>query len=287
MLLPVGFEVEAEELAQASPLPVTVLPDADAVHRHFARALADEVAANNAAGRPTRLILPVGPTLHYPMLADLCNREQISWRDAHLFFMDEYCDWQGRLVDMGHPLSFRGTAQRLFFDNLRAELRPPAEQVHFPDPRNLGAIAVQMAAIGGVDTCYGGIGIHGHVAFNEAPLSRWYTVSIAEFMQSSTRLLPLAEETIVMNAARGVGGYFPALPPMAVTLGMREIAAARRIRLYAPGGVWQRAALRIALFGAPDAPNGQDVRYPVSLLRAHADIAFVTDLETAQRPVSK
>jgi len=286
MNLPYGFDVEAEALEAASPLPVTVAGDTVAAHLHFARTLADEVAANNAAGRPTRLILPVGPTLHYPMLAEICNREGISWRDAHLFFMDEYCDWQGRWVDVSHPASFRGIAERLFIGRLREELRPPAEQVIFPDPRNLDAPAERMAAVGGVDTCYGGIGVHGHVAFNEAPISRWYTVSTEEFMQSGTRLLALAEETMVLNAARAVGGYFPALPPMAVTLGMREIAAARRIRLYATSGDWQRAILRIALFGAPDAPNGADVRYPVSLLRSHADIAFVADRNTAMKPVN-
>lgn len=285
MLLPHGFEHEADALASASPLPITVLPDAETAHRHFARALADEIAANNANNRPTRLILPVGPTLHYPMLAEICNSEQISWRDAHLFFMDEYCDWQGRWVEASHPASFRGIAWRLLFDRLRAELRPPAEQVIFPDPRNLDLAAERMAAVGGVDSCYGGIGAHGHVAFNEAPISRWYTVSAEEFLQSTTRLLPLAEETTVLNAARAVGGYFPALPPMAVTLGMREIAAARRIRLYATSGDWQRAILRIALFGAPNAPNGADVRYPVSLLRSHADIAFVADRSTAQKPI--
>lgn len=285
MNLPAGFEVEAENLGEASPLPVLVVPDADALHRHFARTLADEVAANNVANRPTRLILPVGPILHYPLLAEICNREGISWRNAHLFFMDEYCDWHGRWVDVSHPLSFRGTAQRLFFDQLDEALRPPAEQVVFPDPRHLDNVAARMTAVGGIDTCYGGLGIHGHVAFNEPPISRWYTVSAEEFLQSTTRLLPLSDETIVMNASRGVGGYFPALPPMAVTLGMHEIAAARRIRIYCPGGVWQRAILRIALFGAPGAPAGGDVRYPVTLLRSHADIAFVADLATAARPI--
>lgn len=286
MNLPSFFNFAASELAAQSPLPVAVLPDGDALHAHFARALADEIAANNAAGRPTRLIMPVGPILQYPLLAEICNREGIGWRDCHLFFMDEYCDWQGRLVDASHPLSFRGAAQRLLFDNLDPALRPPDDQVIFPDPRALDLPARRMAEIGGIDTCYGGIGIHGHIAFNEPPISRWYTVSNQEFLASSTRLLQLSEETIVMNASRGAGGYFPALPPMAVTLGMAEIAAARRIRLYCQGGTWQRAILRIALFGAPDLAGEGDVSYPVTLLRDHVDIAFVTTLETAQLPVS-
>jgi glucosamine-6-phosphate deaminase len=159
--------------------------------------------------------------------------------------------------------------------------------VHFPDPRALDAAAEAIEAAGGVDTCYGGLGVHGHVAFNEAPISRWYDVSVEEYRASGTRLLPLAEETVVLNGTRGAGGYFPALPPMAVTLGMAQIAGARRIRLYCNGGEWQRAILRIACFGSPraGAVEGKDVHYPVTLLRRHADFALVADAATAQPPL--
>ncbi len=288
MHLPAWFAIDAADLADRSPLPLSVLPTLDALHAHFARAVADEIAANNAAGRPTRLILPVGPTGQFPLLVEICNRERISWANCHIFFMDEYCDWQGRWVDADHPLSFRGHAQRALFSVLDAELALPAAQLHFPDPRALDAIGHAMAAAGGVDTCYGGIGIHGHVAFNEAPIARWYSVTPAEFKASRTRLLQLADETVVLNASRGVGGYFPALPPMAVTLGMADILAARRIRLYCQGGEWQRAVLRIALFGSPTAlpeAAGEDVAWPVTLLRHHADFALVATADTAAPPL--
>ena len=288
MQIPTFFEIPTAELAARSPVPLTLLPNVDALHTHMARAIADEIKTNNDAGRPTRLILPVGPTAQYPLLAALCNRERIAWGSCHIFFMDEYCDWQGRCVEPLHPLSFRGQAQRLLFGALDAELALPAAQLHFPDPRALNAISDAMAAAGGVDTCYGGIGIHGHVAFNEAPISRWYTVSPDAFKASRTRLLSLAEETMVMNASRGAGGWFAALPPMAVTLGMADILAARRIRLYCNGGVWQRAILRIALFGSPGVASeaaGEDVAWPVTLLRHHADFALVADEESAAPPL--
>lgn len=282
--LPDFFHIPAADLASRSPVPLTVLPDAGSLHHHFARAIADEIAANNAAGRPTRLILPVGPVGQYPILADISNRKKISWARCHVFFMDEYCDWQGRWVPEEHPLSFRGFARRTLLDRLAPDLALPLAQHHVPDPRALDRIEEEIAAVGGIDTCYGGIGIHGHVAFNEAPVSRWYEVGIEEFRTSRTRLLPLAEETIVMNGSRGAGGYFPALPPMAVTLGMAAILGAARIRLYCQGGTWQRAILRIALFGSPRT-GGEDVHYPVTLARGHADFAVISDSETAQPPL--
>ena len=285
MPLPEDYQLPADALVAHSPVPVTILPDLATFNRHFAEAIAGELAANNAAGQPTRLILPVGPVGYFAPLAQLCNESGISWVGAHLFFMDEYCDWQGRRVGADHPLSFAGFAQRMLFSQLAADLALPPAQLHFPDPLHIDRISEAMARVGGIDTCYGGIGIHGHIAFNEPPISRWFTLTPAEFKASKTRLVQLAPETVVLNASRAAGGHFAALPPMAVTLGMADILAAKRIRLYCQGGVWQRMVLRIALFGSPDTADGEDVDYPVTLLRDHPDLAIVTTEETAQPPL--
>lgn len=278
--LPALLSLPVAELPKASKVRVEILPDLDALYHHFARSIADEIKANNQAGRTTHLILPVGPVGQFPILARICNQERISWRNVYTFNMDEYCDWQGRAIPPDHPLSFRGYIQRALFDRLDPELRIPAEQVHFPDPLNLDEISRRIEAVGGIDTCYGGIGYHGHVAFNEPPISRWYKLTPEQFRNSLTRIVPLAPETIVMNSIRATGGNPAALPPMAVTLGMRDISAARRIRLYCQGGDWQRTVLRIALMGQ------EDVDYPVTLLQGHPDYAIITTEETAQPPIA-
>ena len=279
--------IDAAELNAHSPLPLTILPDLPTLFSHFARSILDEIAANNAAQRPTRLILPVGPVGQYPLLAEMSVRQKISWRTVHVFLMDEYCDWQGRRIDHTHPLSFLGFAKRELFEKLPAELAMPAAQLHVPDPAQIDRISEEIQKIGGIDSCYGGVGIHGHIAFNEPPISRWFKVSAAEFKASKTRLVQLAPETMVMNASRGASGDFSALPPMAVTLGMADILGARRIRLYCQGGVWQRAVLRLALFGSPGSADGEDVDFPVTLLRSHPDLALVSDEVTAQPPIPK
>lgn len=285
IILPDSFQLPAAALPVHSPIVVSVLPDLVTLNHHFARAVADEIAANNRAGRPTRLILPVGPVGYFPLLADLCNQERINWSQVHVFFMDEYCDWQGRRVSVDHPLSFAGFVQRTLFAKLSPDLALPAAQCHFPDPRQIDRISEEIVHVGGIDTCYGGIGIHGHIAFNEPPISRWFTITPDEFKASKTRLVQLAPETVVLNASRAASGNFAALPPMAVTLGMADILAAKRIRLYCQGGVWQRTVLRIALFGSPNTADGEDVNYPVTLLRSHPDLAIITTIDTAQPPI--
>jgi glucosamine-6-phosphate deaminase len=278
--LPTYLTLTAAELSKASKVRLEILPDLQTLLTHFARSIAEEIKANNGAGRPTRLILPVGPVDQYPILAQICNAERISWRNVFTFNMDEYCDWQGRAVPPNHPLSFQRAMREGLFDRLDRELRIPEDHINFPDPLDLDRVSQQITEVGGIDTCYGGIGFHGHVAFNEPPISRWYRLTPEQFRNSVTRVVPLAPETIVMNSARSTGGNPAALPPMAVTLGMRDILSARRIRLYCQGGAWQRTVLRIALMGE------EDVDYPVTLLQGHRDHAIITDQCTAQPPTA-
>jgi len=272
--------LSAEDLLQVSKVRLEIVPDLKALYLHFARSIADEIKAHNAAGEPTRLILPVGPVGQYPLLVCMCNEERISWRSVYTFNMDEYLDWQGRPIPLEHPLSFEGTMRRTLFERIDPELCIPEDHVHFPDPLHLDRISERIAGMGGIDTCYGGIGYHGHLAFNEPPISRWYKLTPDEFRNSLTRIVPLAPETIVMNSIRATGGNPAALPPMAVTLGMKDILAARRLRLYCQGGNWQRTVLRIALLGE------EDVDYPVTLAQGHPDYMIITDINTAQSPVA-
>lgn len=276
--IPAYLRITPEELTQASKTPLTILPELDAFYEHFARSIADEIKGNNELGRTTRLILPVGPVGQYPVLARICNRERIPWKNVYVFNMDEYCDWQGRAIPPEHPLSFKGFMQN-FIGQLDSELRLPEEQLHFPDPLNLDQISQAIRGVGGIDTCYGGVGYHGHIAFNEPPISRWYKLTPDQFRSSLTRIVPLAPETIVMNSIRATGGNPAELPPMAVTLGMADILAASRIRLYCQGGSWQRTVLRIALM------SDEDVDYPVTLLQGHPDYAIFTTQDTAQPPI--
>jgi glucosamine-6-phosphate deaminase len=277
--MPPYLLIPINELNHTSKVSVKVLPDLSTLFFHFARSIADEIKTNNAIGKPTRLILPVGPVAQYPVLVDITNREHISWKNVHTFNMDEYCDWQGRAVPVDHPLSFEGHMRTALFDRLDPDLRIPPNQIHFPDPLNLDAISRAILEVGGIDTCYGGIGFHGHVAFNEPPISRWYKVTPEEFRNSKTRILQLAPETVVMNCSRAAGGNTAALPPMAVTLGMKDIWESHKIRLYCQGGSWQRTIFRVALFENPD------VDYPVTLLQGHPAYEIIADQETARPPI--
>jgi glucosamine-6-phosphate deaminase len=272
------FRLPSGSLIKRAKLGVRLFPDISSMMEHFARSMADEIRANNEKKQPTRWILPVGPVAQYFRLVEISNRERISWRETHTFQMDEFLDWEGRPLRVDHPLSFEGFMRRRVFEKLDPELRPLDSNTHFPNPFKPDAISEQMQAVGGVDTCFGGIGYHGHIAFNEPQISRWYRISIEQMRQSRTRVVMLGDDSIVVQSINCTGGSPDLIAPMAVTLGMRDILASRRIRLYLAGGERHRAVFRISLLSDP-IPD-----YPSTLLQGHPDCVVNTDEATA-RPI--
>lgn len=264
-----------EDLTRIARYPVTVRADKDELYEHLARDMADELAENNRQGRPTRWILPVGPKAQYPILARICNNENISWRNVFAFHMDEFLDWQGRPVPPSHPFSFRGFCERNLYDLLKPDLRPPADQVVYPDVYHPDAFATRLADVGGADTCFAGFGYRGHLAFNEPPTTRWHHYGVEEFAASTTRVVPLLEDTIVAHSHRTTGGYTQAIPRMAITIGMAEILAARRLHLITDGGAWKRYIVRVLLL-----TTDADVHLPVTFAHRHPNVHVTVDADS-------
>jgi glucosamine-6-phosphate deaminase len=259
------------EVRQRAAERLIVCSDLEALHRRMAEDIAAEIGA--AQGHSLRLILPVGPTGAYPYLVKLIAARQLSLAHCWFFFMDEYCDSEGRVLPPEHPLSFRGTIERLFLAPLRAQgCQIAPEGIIFPDQENYQRLPQLIEALGGIQTCYGGIGIHGHLAFNEPE------IGVAE---RSVRRVQLNAFTITMNAIRAnIGGNIACFPREAYTLGMREILSAQRIRLYCRNDVgldWANTVLRLALFGEA----GDD--FPVTHIRGH-DYTIITDEATLASP---
>lgn len=263
------------ELERQRKIRFRLLPDRESLIDDFARSIADEIRARNERNQPTRLILPVGPVAQYPKLVAICNREGISWENVFTFNMDEFLDWQGRPISVNHPLSFEGFMRRTLFGALDPKLRMPDDHAFFPHPFHIDAISEAIDNVGGIDCCYGGIGYHGHVAFNEPPISRWWTVSTAELSASLTRVVVLGDDSIVVQSIHSSGGDSTAIPPMAVTLGMRDILASRKIRLYCAAGERHRAIFRITVAGE------ESVNYPSTLVQGHPDAEVITDEATS------
>jgi len=273
--------IPTDELGEHTDVPITVLADLDAFHEHVARHMADAIVANNAAGKPTSFILPVGPTGQYPRFARIVNAERINCHDVTTFNMDEYMDWQGRLIPEDHPMSFKRVMRNLLFSAIDEPLRMPAERMFFPDPRRPEAMDRALDAFGPADACYAGVGYHGHVAFNEGIVSRWYKVPEDEFLAARTHIVALADDTFVINSVREAGGNCQMIPPFAVTVGMGDILASRHVEGVFYCGRWQQTTLRRTLFQDPT------IEYPGTYLKTHPSFAVSVDALTAAPPEAR
>jgi glucosamine-6-phosphate deaminase len=261
-LLPDYLSVPAEQLGCGTPVKVRRVADMDAIAHDMAEAMFEVVAAARNEDRPGTLIVPVGPVDQFPVLAQRINQRRDDWRDVMLINMDEYLTDDDRWVEIGHPLSFRGYMQRKFYDLIDPALAPRPENRLFPDPADCAAIGRLIQQRGGVDACFGGVGINGHIAFNEPPEPE-EMVSVAEFAARPTRALNLTRETRTINSVT-VGGEISVIPHRAVTVGMKEILGSRQLRFYC-NRPWQRAVVRRLLHGPVTATC------PASLLRTHGD----------------
>jgi glucosamine-6-phosphate deaminase len=211
----------------------------------------------------------------------LVNRESLSLRNVHVFHMDDLLDWQGRPLPLDHPFSFKGYMLRNFYSRILPDINVPEGQRFFPDPFHLDALSQAIEQVGGVDTAFGGIGYHGHIALNEPPMSPWSRISIEEYRASKTRVLHLNDDTIIAQSQRMVGGCPQIVPPMAVTIGMKDILSARRIRLLSTTGAWKQTVIRILLFA------GMTTEYPVTMVQDHPDALVTIDRLTAAHPLAE
>ena len=257
------MHIGRDQLGRGTAVQVRIGGNVDALARDMAVEMAALVRENNRADRSTCAIVPVGPVGQYEHLARIIAHEVLDCSRVTFINMDEYLNDEGDLIDPRHPLSFRGFMQRAFYDLLPPQAGFRKENQIFPDPHNCQRIEQIIEERGGVDVCFGGIGLNGHLAFNEPRDD----LDVEQFAQLPTRILTNAPESRA-HMAINLSCSLDIIPRRAVTVGMKEILGARRLSFYA-NRVWQRGVVRQLLHG-PVTPH-----FPASYLQRHPDAHLV------------
>lgn len=242
--------------------------------RFIAADLVNRIKADQAQGKMTKVILPVGP-VDYTYFSQICNREGLSCESLVIFAMDEYLDCNGRPLLPCHPLSFRGYFQRTILDILEPAYRLPDDQLIIPVPDNVECIPQLIESFGGIDVTYGGLGINGHIAFNSPPEN---CDDLNAFRNTTARAVKLCEADIVQFAIGGTLGNLEIVPERACTLGIKELLSAREVHMMFMRP-WHAGVLRRALFGPVTA------QFPGSLVQLHPSVTISMTNEAAQLPV--
>lgn len=216
--------------------------------------------------RPCALIVPVGPTGQYPILAELVNRLRISLHHVHFFNMDEYLWAPERPVEKSHSMSLRRRMESDFYNRVDSELLMPQAQRHFPQPGQEHDYDRTLDSLGQAEGCFGGLGINGHIAFNEPP-EDGESITAEDFSTLGTRVLRISRETRTINAYGYQRGDILGMPEYCVTIGMKQILASKSVYI-ALSRDWQYGIAKHVLNG-PVVPQ-----VPASLLQRHPSVRF-------------
>jgi glucosamine-6-phosphate deaminase len=223
-------------------------------------ALLDEVASTvrpvAESGRSPVLALPTGNTMvpFYHLASESAERLRVA--DWTCFNLDEYHP----LPDRDAPYSFRGYLERQFFSKLKQRPRT----VHFIDGTSAdpeaecASFEERIREAGGIDLAILGIGVNGHIAFNEPGSS----------FDSRTRPVTLHPETLMANF-KG-----PAPVSRALTLGIGTLLSAKRIFILAIG-----KSKASAVRAATEEPPTKSL--PASALQSHPEVTWFLDQEAA------
>lgn len=237
-------------------MKIEVVADYEALSKRAAAFVLEVVAE-----RPESVLaLPTGntPIGMYEQMVKACREGKADFSRLWLFALDEYA---GVAPEDEHSFGFFlkshfinpvGLTER--FDHLHGNAPDLAKECT--------RYEAAMAAKGGLDLAVLGLGVNGHIAFNEPGTS----------FDSLTHVVDLAVSTREANA-----GYFPdgfRIPDQGVSMGIGTVLAARRILVIASGK--SKAPIVNRIITEPPT-----VDIPASALKGHPNVLLLLDEEAA------
>jgi len=273
--------IPAEELENHKGLKVRfrIVESSEDMGLLMAREFIDEIVRANRESRTFRAIVPCGPKSWYEPFTNIINEEKVSLKNVVIFHMDECLDWEGGLLAKNDPYNFQTFMEKYFYDPVKEELAVKPENRLFLNPQTMHSVKHKIRE-NPIDYTLGGWGQDGHIAYNQARRHPFSQLSLDELRNSSIRIQDNNIDTIIALGQRSYGSAFQFVPPMSITLGVKECLGAKKVRVYSDTGSWKQTALRIALFSNPDA------EYPMTLLSEHPDAIVTATRETAVHPFS-
>ena len=213
--------------------------------------------------KPFVMALPTGSSALgvYRELISAHKEGKISFTDVVSFNLDEYLGLSG-----DHPQSYKRYMKDNFFDAIDIK----SENTNIPDGMTKDpegeclAYEEKIKAQGGIEFFMGGMGVNGHIAFNEPGTS----------FASRTAVAILSRDTVTANS-RFFEGDMSKVPVKALTMGIGTIMDAREVLIVASGR--QKAnAVKAAVEGSISQ------WCPITCLQMHPNAIIVCDEEAAE-----
>ena len=227
--------------------------------------IADKIN-NHKEERPFILGLPTGssPIGVYKELIEMNKAGKVSFANVVTFNMDEYLG-----LPKEHDQSYWYFMHDNFFDHL-VDMKPEdmkPENINIlngmtDDPEGECArYEEKIASYGGIDLFMGGIGVDGHIAFNEPYTS----------LASRTGVRDLTTDTRIVNS-RFFGNDPEAVPAQALSVGVGTVTDSKEVLILINGHAKARAL-------AKTVEGGVSHKWTCSALQMHNGAIIACDEE--------
>ncbi|WP_029688345.1 glucosamine-6-phosphate deaminase [Thermoanaerobacter sp. A7A] len=195
----------------------------------------------------------------YKHLIEMYKRGEIDFSNVITFNLDEYIG-----LSPDHPQSYHYFMFHNFFNHINIK----KENVHIPNgiaedlEEECRKYEEEIEKAGGIDLQILGIGVNGHIGFNEPE----------ESIETKTHVVTLTEDTI--NANKRFFKSAEEVPRKAITMGLGSIMKAKKIVLLASGKNKAEAI--------KETIKGQlTTKVPATVLALHPDVTIIIDKEAA------
>lgn len=240
-------------------IPVKIFESSQQGSKFVANEIASLIKTKEAAGQKCVIGLATGssPKTLYAELVRMHKEEGLSFKNVITFNLDQYYPMDKDALQSYHYFMRKNLFEQTDIDPNNYHLPDgmvPKEKVK----EHCLEYERQIEAAGGLDLQILGIGINGHIGFNE-PGSGIYT---------KTRLTTLDNSTRLANSYEF--GNMSEVPRMAITMGISTILKSRKIILMA----WGQTKAPVIKKAVEDDDTEE---IPASLLQNHDDCTFVLD----------
>lgn len=238
---------------------LVIQPDYDLLAKWTAAYIARKISLYRPTPeKPFVLGLPTGssPLGVYRELISLYKSGKVTFKNVVTFNMDEYVG-----LSPDHPQSYHFFMWSNFFDHIDIK----KENVNILDglakdlKEECANYEKKIAATGGIHIFLGGIGIDGHLAFNEPGSS----------LTSRTRAESLNEDTLLANS-RFFDNDMNKVPKSALTVGIGTVMDAREVIVVINGHNKARALRHLV-------EEGVSHMWTASALQLHPKAMVVCD----------
>ncbi|MCK3654829.1 glucosamine-6-phosphate deaminase [Pasteurellaceae bacterium Macca] len=240
------------------------LENAGEVSQWAARYIANKINTfQPTADKPFVLGLPTGgtPQKTYQELIKLYQAGEVSFKHVVTFNMDEYVG-----LPKEHPQSYHTFMYENFFNHVDIQpeninlLNGMAEDVDGECER----YEAKIRSYGKIHLFMGGVGVDGHIAFNEP----------ASSLSSRTRIKTLTEDTLIANS-RFFNDDVNQVPKFALTVGVGTLLDAEEVLILVTGHN-KALALQACVEGAVNH------LWTISALQLHCRAVVVCDEPATQ-----